>query len=338
MNASRTSKIRGSNYLAGTLAALLLAVCTVQADNKPKASAPAPRPRPLSRLQRRARSQEAAARRRTARPPGGPAAAHGPTTTTGAAHGAESRPRATARRDHDDRRHGATTTTTAATARQRPVRRAPDQRQPLVEQPPDRPQRPLGEQAPRYISASAAPWRLRAPRRAACLTRPAAPRPKAARCAVLRRATRSECAPVENPATCMSPVATWTSIMDWPAAGAARVERADHSRIVAERGGRGYVQHPYMYHGHEYGHRTYYEHGRAYDRFYARYPYHGVYVEMYSPGVLLSAGLLRMGVQSVGRADRVSSRRLGLGRRLLGMDSMALTSRRTRCIRAHRCG
>ena len=61
-----------------------------------------------------------------------------------------------------------------------------------------------------------------------------------------------------------------------------RVERADHSRIVAERG-RGYVQHPYGWHGHEYGHRTYWDHGRHYDRFYARYPYHGVYVEMYSP-------------------------------------------------------
>jgi hypothetical protein len=67
------------------------------------------------------------------------------------------------------------------------------------------------------------------------------------------------------------------------------VERADHSRIVAERGGRGYVQHPYMYRGHEYGHRTYYEHGRAYDRFYARYPYHGVYVEMYTPAVYYPA-------------------------------------------------
>jgi hypothetical protein len=61
------------------------------------------------------------------------------------------------------------------------------------------------------------------------------------------------------------------------------VERADHSRIVAERGGRGYVQHPYAFRGHEYGHRTYYEHGRAYDRFYARYPYHGAYLEMYTP-------------------------------------------------------
>jgi hypothetical protein len=61
------------------------------------------------------------------------------------------------------------------------------------------------------------------------------------------------------------------------------VERADHSRIVAERGGRGYVQHPYGFHGHDYGHRTYYEHGRAYDRFYRGYYYHGVYAEMYAP-------------------------------------------------------
>ncbi len=61
------------------------------------------------------------------------------------------------------------------------------------------------------------------------------------------------------------------------------VERADHSRIVADRRGRGYVQHPYMYHGREFAHRTYWRDGRAYDRFYARYPYHGVYIEAYSP-------------------------------------------------------
>jgi len=61
------------------------------------------------------------------------------------------------------------------------------------------------------------------------------------------------------------------------------VERADHSRIVAERGGRGYVQHPYGFHGHEYGHRTYYEHGRYYDHVYRGYYYHGVYAEMYAP-------------------------------------------------------
>ena len=62
------------------------------------------------------------------------------------------------------------------------------------------------------------------------------------------------------------------------------VERGDHSRIVADRRGRGYVQHPYMYHGHEYAHRTYYRDGRAYDRFYGRYGYHGVFMEAYAPG------------------------------------------------------
>lgn len=61
------------------------------------------------------------------------------------------------------------------------------------------------------------------------------------------------------------------------------VERADHSRIVSERGGRGYVQHPYMYHGHEFGHRTYFAHGRAYDRFYGRYGYRGHYYDVYAP-------------------------------------------------------
>jgi len=63
------------------------------------------------------------------------------------------------------------------------------------------------------------------------------------------------------------------------------VERADHSRVYADRRGHGYVQHPYMYHGHEFAHRTYYRDGRAYDRFYRRYPYHGVYVEGYAPAV-----------------------------------------------------
>ena len=62
-----------------------------------------------------------------------------------------------------------------------------------------------------------------------------------------------------------------------------RVERADGSRVVVGRGGHGYVQGRYNYGGREYAHRTYYEHGRAYDRFYRRYPYHGVYLEAYAP-------------------------------------------------------
>lgn len=63
-------------------------------------------------------------------------------------------------------------------------------------------------------------------------------------------------------------------------------ERADHSRVMASRSGRGYYQQrPYAYRGHEYARRTYYDHGRAYDRYYNRYPYHGVYLEGYAPAV-----------------------------------------------------
>jgi hypothetical protein len=68
------------------------------------------------------------------------------------------------------------------------------------------------------------------------------------------------------------------------------VERPDHSRVVAERGGRGYVQHPYMSHGREFAHRTYYFHGRAYDRFYSRYGYRGLYLDVYSPFVYYPTG------------------------------------------------
>jgi hypothetical protein len=67
-------------------------------------------------------------------------------------------------------------------------------------------------------------------------------------------------------------------------AGGRRVEvMHGDRRIVAERGGRGFVERPYRYGGHEFAHRTYYYHGRAYDRFYARHYYRGVYVNVYSP-------------------------------------------------------
>jgi hypothetical protein len=67
--------------------------------------------------------------------------------------------------------------------------------------------------------------------------------------------------------------------------GGRRVEvvRADHSRIVAERGGRGFVEHPYRYGGREYAHRSYYYHGRPYDRYYGHYYYGGAYVDYYTP-------------------------------------------------------
>lgn len=61
------------------------------------------------------------------------------------------------------------------------------------------------------------------------------------------------------------------------------VDRPDHSRIFAERGRPGYIQHPYAFHGHDFARRAYYFHGRAYQRFYRDYRFHGVAIEVYAP-------------------------------------------------------
>jgi hypothetical protein len=73
--------------------------------------------------------------------------------------------------------------------------------------------------------------------------------------------------------------------------GARRIvlERADHSRVFAERGA-GYVQHPYVFHGQELAHRTYWEHGHAFAHFYSRNVYHGVPLEVYAPVRFYSVG------------------------------------------------
>lgn len=67
--------------------------------------------------------------------------------------------------------------------------------------------------------------------------------------------------------------------------GNRRVEtvRADHSRVVAERGGRGYVERGYRYNGRDYGRRSYYYHGRYYNHYYRGYYYHGYYAPVYAP-------------------------------------------------------
>jgi hypothetical protein len=62
------------------------------------------------------------------------------------------------------------------------------------------------------------------------------------------------------------------------------VERADHSRVFAERGRRGYVERGYNFHGHDFARRSYYYHGRAYDRYYRGYGYRGLYLNVYAPG------------------------------------------------------
>ena len=68
-------------------------------------------------------------------------------------------------------------------------------------------------------------------------------------------------------------------------AGGRRVSvlRADHSRIVAERGRSGFIERPYGFHGSNFTRRTFYDHGRAYDRFYRDYVFHGVGIHIYAP-------------------------------------------------------
>ena len=63
------------------------------------------------------------------------------------------------------------------------------------------------------------------------------------------------------------------------------MERPDHSRLVSDGRGHGYVQRPYQFHGHAYDHREYYVNGVRYSRFYHPYYYHGVYLNGYVPGV-----------------------------------------------------
>ena len=68
------------------------------------------------------------------------------------------------------------------------------------------------------------------------------------------------------------------------------VERADHSRVFAERGRPGFVQRPYNFHGREFAQRTYSYHGRAYTHFYHGYAYRGVYMNVYAPGFYYHPG------------------------------------------------
>jgi hypothetical protein len=63
------------------------------------------------------------------------------------------------------------------------------------------------------------------------------------------------------------------------------MERADHSRVFAERGRRGFVERPYRYHGRDFARRNYYYHGRAYQRYYHGYYYRGSYINVYAPAV-----------------------------------------------------
>ena len=66
--------------------------------------------------------------------------------------------------------------------------------------------------------------------------------------------------------------------------------RQDGSRVVAERGGRGYVERGYSYGGRDYGRRTYYYNGRYYNRYYRGYYYRGGYIYGYAPAYYYAPG------------------------------------------------
>ncbi len=68
------------------------------------------------------------------------------------------------------------------------------------------------------------------------------------------------------------------------------MERHDGSRLVTERGRRGFVGHPYGFHGHDFERRSYFYQGHAYQRLYRGYGYHGVFLNVYAPGAYYGAG------------------------------------------------
>jgi hypothetical protein len=60
-------------------------------------------------------------------------------------------------------------------------------------------------------------------------------------------------------------------------------ERANHTRIVTNGAGHGYVQAPFNYRGHEYASRTYYFNGHTSVNYYRSYSYHNVSLVEYTP-------------------------------------------------------
>jgi hypothetical protein len=68
------------------------------------------------------------------------------------------------------------------------------------------------------------------------------------------------------------------------------VERADRSRIVAERGRPGYVQRSYNFHGHDFAQRTYSYNGHVYQNYYRGAYYRGVSINVYAPVRYYPAG------------------------------------------------
>jgi len=61
------------------------------------------------------------------------------------------------------------------------------------------------------------------------------------------------------------------------------VDRPDHTRIVVNHFGHGYIQRPFVFRNHQFASRTYFYHGRPYAQYYRGYPYRGVVLHGYVP-------------------------------------------------------
>jgi hypothetical protein len=61
------------------------------------------------------------------------------------------------------------------------------------------------------------------------------------------------------------------------------VARPDGTRIFAERGRPGYVEHSFRLHDHDFARRSYFYRGHLYSRFYRPYSYRGVRLDVYVP-------------------------------------------------------
>ncbi|MDR3762735.1 MAG: hypothetical protein P4M01_01430 [Acidobacteriota bacterium] len=66
--------------------------------------------------------------------------------------------------------------------------------------------------------------------------------------------------------------------------------RPDHSRLVAERGRRGFIERPYQFRGHDFARRNYYYHGRMYSAYYRGYRYRGIDMHVYAPPMYYAPG------------------------------------------------
>ena len=313
MNAHRIYQAVGSKYLAGTLAVFLLAACAAQGQTK-KPAAPAKPAAAPAKPAARPGGAAGAAHGPTA---GGAGASHGPTTTTAGHSGGGITTSGKSGGTTTTAGHATTTSGGAGARTAAPGAAA----------------RPSTAGGARPSTAGGAhPAATAGPHTAS-----GAP-PKGSTMHSTPKGDQVRTRANGKPGDVHVAGRNMDIHHGLSGSRSVRVERADHSRIVAERGGRGYVQHPYMYRGHEYGHRgltgstaevttgsmrailiTARTWRCTAPRSTIRPPF------MDGPTI---RGLCRLHIQWP----------LGAGALLPGMDSMVLTLRPIRCMRALRYG